>query len=75
MNVNAKNMCEANVPRIDKNTQNKFRPVLSMTKPSIGAHMADIRYMIPLIQLAASGEKLYFFSKNTLKITTIINIM
>lgn len=42
-NVNAKNMCEASVPRIDKNTQNRFRPVLSITKPSAGAHTADIK--------------------------------
>jgi len=42
MNDNAKIMCETNVPRMDKNTQNKFLPVLSITKPSPGAHIADI---------------------------------
>jgi len=41
-NVNAKNMCETKVPRIDKNTQNRFLPVLSMTKPRPGAHIADM---------------------------------
>lgn len=42
MNVNAKIMCETNVPRIDKNTQNRLRPVLSITKPSNGANTADM---------------------------------
>lgn len=41
-NENAKNMCATKVPRIDTNTQNRFLPVLSMTKPSPGAHIDDM---------------------------------
>lgn len=41
-NVNAKNICEIKVPRIDINTQNRFLPVLSITKPSPGAQIDDI---------------------------------
>lgn len=41
-NVKANNMCATNVPRIEENTQNRFRPVLSITNPSPGAQMADI---------------------------------
>lgn len=60
-------MCETNVPRIAENTKNKFRPVLSMRNPSGGANTADMMYITPLMKPAASGVKLYFFSKNTLK--------
>lgn len=41
-NVNVKIRCEINVPKMDKNTQNRFRPLLSITYPRPGAQTADI---------------------------------